>query len=168
MSYLHPLPHHCYHFVHTQAGDRRRSPLYDVHCIPGIYSCIQSVAAAVARCVAILLLLLQLLLLAVAPCCCYSSSCVGWQNLLLVHWIWFQCYFSSFKFDLFFMYPLAVQWHLRPRFAYNTFSVITGMRGAKAGVSRPRWSPPLWWGRFLPLGKKASSYRGAYRVPLFN
>ena len=23
-------------------------------------------------------------------------------------------------------------------------------------------------GRFLPLGKKASSYRGAYRVPLFN
>ena len=22
-------------------------------------------------------------------------------------------------------------------------------------------------GRFLPLGKKASSYRGAYRVPLF-
>ena len=23
-------------------------------------------------------------------------------------------------------------------------------------------------GRFLPVGKKASSYRGAYRVPLFN
>ena len=23
-------------------------------------------------------------------------------------------------------------------------------------------------GRFLPLGKKASSYRGAYKVPLFN
>ena len=23
-------------------------------------------------------------------------------------------------------------------------------------------------GRFLPIGKKASSYRGAYRVPLFN
>ena len=35
---------------------------------------------------------------------------------------------------------------------------------------RTEWYQGLltwYWGRFLPLGKKASSYRGAYRVPLF-
>ena len=82
------------------------------------------------------LLLLQVLL--------FVMWCAGWQNLLL----W------SIEFDsgasllfiqtrLFFMYPLPVLSYLRPRFAYcNTFSVITGMRGAKAGVSPPRRNPP--------------------------
>ena len=32
--------------------------------------------------------------------------------------------------------------HLRPRFAYTTYSVIMGMGGAKAGISPPRRSPP--------------------------
>ena len=52
--------------------------------------------------------------------------------------------FSSLKHDLLFnvcMHPLAVLSHLRPRFPWTTSSVITGMRGAKAGVSPPRRSP---------------------------
>ena len=42
------------------------------------------------------------------------------------------------------MYPLVrvVVSHLRPRFAHSTSSVTTGMRGAVAGVSPPRRSPP--------------------------
>ena len=40
------------------------------------------------------------------------------------------------------MYPLAALSLLRPRFAYNASSVITGMRRGKAGVSTPRRSPP--------------------------
>ena len=43
---------------------------------------------------------------------------------------------SSFGYDLFLMYPLAVLSHLRSGFAYATSSVlITGMRGTKVGVS---------------------------------
>ena len=40
------------------------------------------------------------------------------------------------------MYPFVVLSHLRPRIAYATSSVVTGMREAKAGVSPPRRSPP--------------------------
>ena len=35
-----------------------------------------------------------------------------------------------------------ILWHLQPRFAYTASSVITGMRGVKAGVSPPRRNPP--------------------------
>ena len=50
-----------------------------------------------------------------------------------------QCAFFLFKHDLCLMYvPLGSMPHLRPRFAYATSSVITGMRGARAGVSPPR------------------------------
>ena len=47
--------------------------------------------------------------------------------------------FSSFRRDLFLAYPLAV---LSPRFACSTFSVITGIRGAKAAINPPRRIPP--------------------------
>ena len=30
--------------------------------------------------------------IAAASSCCCLSSFAGWQNLLLVHWIWFQCF----------------------------------------------------------------------------
>ena len=49
--------------------------------------------------------------------------------------------FSSFKPALFFMFPLAVLCRIYV-FDLNTTLVITGMRGAKAGVSPPRRSPP--------------------------
>ena len=84
---------------------------------------------------------------AVAAACCCSSPCVGWQNLLL----WFiasdSFYISLFSHDILSMYPLAVLPHLQRRFLlivriYHISSVITCMRGAKAGVSSTRRSPP--------------------------
>ena len=107
------------------------------------FICIQSAAAsAAALCVPILLLLLM------QQCCSFLLLFVimhravkfvaGPLNLIPVF------SFSSFKHDLFFMVPLgstAVS-HLQPRFAYSldlpTASLITCMRGAKAGVSPPR------------------------------
>ena len=110
--------------------------LYDVRvCICIYLSCI---SAAAAPCVAILLLLpLQcycLLLLLVIVC----RVTLFVPVVYLLHLIPVFS-FSSFKHDLFFMYPLAVLLsHVQPRFTYNTYhtsSVITGMRGAKAGVN---------------------------------
>ena len=80
---------------------------------------------------------------AAASCCCCSSSCAGRQFCCC----WLSEYDSSNFLSVhsntiyFFMHPLAVLSHFRPRFAYNTSSVITGMRGAKAGVSPPRRNP---------------------------
>ena len=61
------------------------------------------------------------------------------EIVAVVHWIWFQCFLSlPLKHDRVFMYPLGTPWksvllsHFRPRFAYNTSSVITGMRRASA------------------------------------
>ena len=51
-------------------------------------------------------------------------------------------FFLSIQTRFILMYPLAVLSHSRPRFAYKISSVITGMRGAKAGVSPPRRSTP--------------------------
>ena len=98
----------------------------------------QSAAAAGAAtlCVAVLLLLL---LAAVRHCVPDGKYVFGSVNVIPVF------PFSSFKHDLNLMYPFAVllyRSHLRPRFAYTTSSVITGMRGAKAGVSPPRRSLP--------------------------
>ena len=48
--------------------------------------------------------------------------------------------FSFFKHDIFLMHALAVLSQLQPRFTYNTYhtsSVVTGIRGAKEGVSPP-------------------------------
>ena len=56
--------------------------------------------------------------------------------------------FLSFKRDLFFMYLLMVLSHLWPRFPY--ISVITAMRGPKAGVSPPRPSPPCTIYVYIP------------------
>ena len=80
-------------------------------------------------CVAKLLLLLQPLLLAAAVrhrvpddknCCWFAESDSS-------------VFFLVIKHDLFLMYPLAVLSYLRPGFAHNTSSVITGIRGAKGG-----------------------------------
>ena len=103
-------------------------------------------AAAAALCVAILLLLLQLLLAAAVRdrvqdgknCCWFieSDSSVSLQTRFMS------------------MYPLTELSQLRSRFVYTTSSVNTGMRGAKAGISPPRRSPPCiypvyhkcdWW-----------------------
>ena len=77
-----------------------------------------------------------------AACCCCSSSCAGWQkfaagslNPIPVFSI------SSLKRDLFWMYPLAVLCRIYG-LDLLIFLAITGMRGAKAGVSPPRRSPP--------------------------
>ena len=86
-----------------------------------------------------MLLLLQLLQPAAAVryrvpdgknCCCGSLHLIPELSI------------SSFKHEIFSMYPLAVP---SRRFftdnTYHTTSVITGMRGAKAGVPAPAEPP---------------------------
>ena len=55
-----------------------------------------------------------------------------------------QCFLSLYSntIDFCCMHSLAVRSHIWPRYAHTASSVITGMRGAKAGVSPPRRSPP--------------------------
>ena len=77
-------------------------------------------------------MLLQLLFVIM---CGMAKTVAGSLNLIPVF------SFSSFKHGLFLMCLLSVLSHLRPRFAYDTSSVVTGMRGAKAGVSPPREAP---------------------------
>ena len=104
--------------------------------------CIRSAAAAAAAaalCVAILLLLQQ------QQCCCFlllfvimcrmAKFVAGPLNLMPVY------SFSSFKRDLLLMYPLAVLCRFYG-LDLPTSSVLMDMRGAKAGVSPPRRSPP--------------------------
>ena len=61
---------------------------------------------------------------------------------------------SSFKHDLFSMHPLAILSHFQRRFLYLWYVSyilgITGMRGAKAGVSPPRRSPPCMYTYIMP------------------
>ena len=59
---------------------------------------------------------------AAATCCCCSSTCAGWQNLLplLLHLIPLFS-FSSFKNDLFSMYPLAV---LRRTYSFDFLPTV--------------------------------------------
>ena len=81
--------------------------------------------------------------IATAACCYFPPSSAGWQKMLLCNLIPVR-YFSSFKHDCFFYVPLgstvAFTTSICPH--YYTSSVIAGMRGAKAGVRRPRRSPP--------------------------
>ena len=119
-----------------------------------MYLCVKSAAAAVA---------------ASLYWCCYCSSsccsalCAEWQNLLLIHWIWFYSVISlsTFKHDIIHcMYPVAVLPHLSTPFGYK---VISGTHGAKAGVSPPRWSSPdinlqIYLLRSHPLRRTCSAY----------
>ena len=70
----------------------------------------------------------------------YKICCCGSLHLIPVF------SFSSLKHDLFSLCSLAVLSHFNRRlFAYNTYHTslaITGMRGAKTGVSPPRRSFP--------------------------
>ena len=96
------------------------------------------------------LLLLLLCVLLYRCCCCNSSaadscccslSCAGWPNLVLVHWIWPQCFLSPhLNANLFLVYPLAVLYRIYGR-DFPTFSAIAGTRGTKTGVSPLRQSP---------------------------
>ena len=78
---------------------------------------------------------------AASSCCLFAILCrvakfvAGSLNLVPV----FSS--SSFKRDVFFMYPLAVLCRIYG-LDLPTSSVITDMRGAKAAVSPPRRSPP--------------------------
>ena len=123
-----------------------RDLIYPVLCrcttyyVTGMYLYIQSAAAAVAaalcRCCC-----------CCSSCCC-SSSCAGWQKNVAgsLNLIPSNGFFSSFKHDFFLMYvPLGSTVAFRPRFANTASSVITVMRGAKAGVSPPRRSPLLYF-----------------------
>ena len=78
-------------------------------------------------------------------CCC------GPLHLIAV------IYLSSFKHDLFLMHPLAV---LASIYLINVFtsSVMTGMRGAKAGVSPPRRSPR--WNKYDKTIKSETPTKG--------
>ena len=74
--------------------------------------------------------------------CCCSSSCAGWPKLLLVHWIWSQCFLYLHSNAIYFWCTL---WQYCVAFIYGlvmpTTTVITGMHGAKEGVSPPRPAP---------------------------
>ena len=78
---------------------------------------------------------------AAVPCCCCSSSCAGWQNLLLVHYVRFQCFLSLHSNTKYFCCTPS-QFCRIYGLDLPTASVITGMRGAKAGVSQSRRSRP--------------------------
>ena len=54
--------------------------------VPGMYLDSATAAAAAA-----LMCCHIAVVAAAAACCCCLPSCAGWQNLLLVHWIWSQC-----------------------------------------------------------------------------
>ena len=92
--------------------------------------------------VAILLLLQQLLLAAAVRHRVPDGKICSRGSLHLIP----VFSFSSFKHDLFSTYPLAVPSHFHSRFFYlyhiSYILGITGMRGATAGVSPPRRSPP--------------------------
>ena len=71
--------------------------------------CCLLLLAAACCCLLLLAAACCCLLLLAAACCCCSSSCAGWQicsrgSLHLIP----VFFFSSFKHDLFSMYPLAV------------------------------------------------------------
>ena len=117
-----------------------------------------------------LLLLLLLLCSVLLYCCnsCCSCCCCCLLLLLLVivcrmakfvsvaRCIWFQCFSSLHSNTISFQCPLAVCriysvefWTYNTRYiSYHTSAVIAGMRGAEAGISPPRWSPP----QLLPAG----------------
>ena len=85
----------------------------------------------------------------VAACCssdavsyCCSSSCAGWPNLVLVYWIWSQCFLSLHSNAIFFL-PTPWQYCVAFSLDWPTSSVIAGMRGAKAGVNPPRRISPF-------------------------
>ena len=121
---------------------------------------IQSAAAAgAALCGALLLLLLQQQCCA-ASCCC-SSSCAGWPNLLLVHWIWSQCFLSLHSIAIFFSVPIgSTVPHLRPRFSY----VMLGNYGhtrSKCG-RQPTAAKPLlfsFWRRGIDVSNIVMWYK---------
>ena len=97
---------------------------------------IQSVAATAA---ALCMLYLRCCSNAAVSYC--SSSCAGWSNSLLVLWIWSPCSLSLHSDAIYFS---CTPWQCRRIYGLDlpTYSVITDMRGAKAGVSPPRRSPP--------------------------
>ena len=80
-----------------------------------------------------------------------SPGCCGCRGVFWVGRI-FSCFFFNFFF-------------LRTHTAcgkYEAASCLIYLSTRNEAKSRERR------GRFLPMGKKASSYRGAYRVPLFS
>ena len=103
------------------------SQLHTVYYIYYIYICIQSAAAGAAMCVAILLLLLQ------KQCCCFLLLFV---IVCRIAKIW-CCFIEP--------HPSVVFLFIQTLFIFDVplpLAVIAAMRGAKAGVSPPRRSPP--------------------------
>ena len=103
----------------------------------------------------LLLLLCVLIRMCLLPlqCCCCSSSCAGWQNLFLWLLHLTPFFLSLIQRRCIFNVPLdSTVACIASIYLYDntdhTSSVITGMRGAKAGVSPPRRSPPCL---LLPL-----------------
>ena len=79
--------------------------------------------------------------------------------------------FSFFKHDIFLMHALAVLSQLQPRFTYNTYhtsSVVTGIRGAKEGVSPPGRSLYIYiYAEALScVGNPAVAQQGATKTKL--
>ena len=88
-----------------------------------------------------------------------SCCCSGYQIPVLL--------FSSFKHVIFSTYTMAVLSHLRRRLhtydAYHTYSEVTGLRGAKVGVSPPRRSPLcIYYIRPFFLLHRRNSYSGSH------
>ena len=102
--------------------------------------------------------MLLLLLQQQEQCCCFLLLFVivcrmanfGADLLNLISVI----YFSLFKRNLFFVYPLAVLFvAFTISICLRTSWVIAGMRGAKAGVSPRRRSPPCTYYVVRRMGK---------------
>ena len=84
---------------------------------------------------------------------------VAVAGLLWISWcVWVRREIFLFVFSVFFFFERT-----RPAASTRTPCLIDLSTSNEA---RPRERSDL--GRFMPYGKKASSYRGAYRVPLFN
>ena len=100
----------------------------------------------------------RLELYAVAGLLWLSCFVLDGARFLLVFFFYFFSYFFSYFFFLFFFFERT-----RPAASMRPPCLIY-LSTSNEARTRERSDR----GRFLPLGQKSSSYRGAYRVPLFN
>ena len=112
--------------------------MYDVLYIPGMHLFMHSECCCRCCCgcsVAILLSLPQLLLFVIV--CRMAKLVASSLNLIPIGSL-----DSNTTYLTRYPFRSGTVSHLRPRFAYTSSSVFTGMRGAKAGISPPQRSPP--------------------------
>ena len=118
----------CNYYMHTEYCCRRGCCCCSVRCHVYCYCCHTCCCCCCCCCCCLLLLFVIV--------CRMTKFAAGSLNLIPVF------SFSSFKHDVFLMYRLAVLWRRIHGLELPTSSVITGMRGANAGIISPRRSTP--------------------------